>query len=128
MVIEKLLAGELPELAKLRRQLEHLKVKSRETSKAGFFTEFEGEVPPELLVGNRSFKIGDVTALLDGMNTEVGFLLFIEDGKLNMLEAYTFFEDWPQDAKLLLIGYDGITGERNLQALSEALQVLGKME
>jgi hypothetical protein len=43
------------------------------------------------------FHIGDVSGELEGLANGAGFVLFIRDGRLKMLEGFTFDEPWPVD-------------------------------
>jgi hypothetical protein len=93
-VLEKLLAGNHPVLATLRRQYEHARVMQRETTGVGFYCEFEvdGEAPVE----HRDFQIGDVHAEVEGLAHGAGFVLFVRGGRLSMLEGFSYDEPWPR--------------------------------
>ena len=90
-----LLAGDHPALATLREQLAVVEVTSREFSGVGFFTHLA--VPssaPRLAIPR--WVISDVNFRLDRLEHEAGALLFVEEGLLTMLEAYTYAsENWP---------------------------------
>jgi hypothetical protein len=70
-------------------------VTQREFSGAGFFTYLEvpKEAPRIQMTGRIYF--GDVHAQLPNLNNGAGFVLFIKDGKLELLEGYTYGEPWP---------------------------------
>lgn len=95
-VLDKLLAGDLPALACLRAQRQRLRVAKRERTGVGFFSEF---APPDDVVplaNARSIRFGDVLATIDGLEHGAGFLLFIDNGLITMLEGYTNAnEPWP---------------------------------
>ena len=95
-VLAKLFDGDHPALKLLHQQAECAMVVSRKVTGAGFFTLFE--VPEGLrLEGVASAKIrfGDVNAVVVGLQHGAGFLVYVDDGKLKMLEGYTYDETWP---------------------------------
>ena len=104
-VMEKLLDGEDEVLSALRQQLKVVEVSKREMTGVGFYTTFS--VPDEVsrVPGNASFKFGDVIAKIPGLRLGVGFLLYVQDGNLHMLEAYTFDEPWPQRISSFELSY-----------------------
>ena len=92
-VIRMLLDGDDPALATLRDQLEHTLVQKRQFTGVGFFADLRvsGESPPAAASGH----LGD-DAEIEGLEHGAGFVLFIEDGYLHMLEGYTYgSEPWP---------------------------------
>ncbi len=119
-VLQMLLAGDDPALVTLRYQLELAKRSAREYTGVGFFTHFD--VPQEVprLSGNPSIKFGDVIAEMDGLQRGAGFLLFIENGALSMLEGYTYEEPWPQKVARFELSYTSGT-TRDLSALRKTI-------
>jgi hypothetical protein len=104
-VLDRLLAGDHPVLVALRTQAGRAQVTRREHTERGFSCEFEtpADLPP---AETRSdFRIGDVNASLDGLEHGAGFLLFIRNGRLAMLEGYTYEEPWPQEVRNLKLSY-----------------------
>jgi hypothetical protein len=98
--LEMLLKGADDRLAVLRRQLEGTTVSSREYSGTGFFTHLSvGSTLPRL---ERSARvvIGDVYAEVAGLQNPSGFLLFVTDGALDMLECFSFNDRWPDEARI----------------------------
>jgi hypothetical protein len=106
LIVSKLIVGEHPTLATLRTQLKHCRAKKREFSGVGFFTELlvPKEYPSATLSRSR-IQIGDVIADMKNVENGVGFLLSIEDGRLSMLEGYTFDEPWPKEMGILSLNY-----------------------
>ena len=103
-VLEWLLAGWDPVLMGLREQLASSKIESRELTGVGFYLNFK--IPSinkrlhDVLEVKQNFCFGDVGAYLetDDRIQEVGFLLWIKDGYLDSLEAYTYgLEKWPEE-------------------------------
>src|SRR5256885_15953729 len=91
-----LLEGDSPVLTALRRQLTVAAVRERELTGVGFFTSFK--VPPNASrapVPSNFAPFGDVGADIEGLRHGAGFLLFLKDGYLDMLEGYTYGEPWP---------------------------------
>ena len=102
-VLPRLLEGDDPILVGLREQLRHLIVGSVELTGVGFFAELRVSpdapvVSPARLVG------GDAEIQLVGLEHGAGCVLFVEDGRLSMLEGYTYDEEWRPDASVLSIG------------------------
>lgn len=94
-VLEKLLAGDHPVLVALRAQAETGRVVIREYTGAGFFCTFETS-PNAPALNQPSFHCGDVEARIDGLTHGAGFIVFVRDGRLNMLEGFSYDEPWPE--------------------------------
>ena len=72
-------------------------MKSREPTGVGFFTEFTLAPDATPLPSSlRSVKIDDVMATVGDSKIDVGFILFIKEGLIQMLEGYTFEDSWPE--------------------------------
>ena len=118
-VMAKLLCGSHPLLENLRNQLAQCRISSREHTEVGFFVNFDVET--KLSYSDVNLEIGDVDAKIDGVQHGVGFVLFIRQGRLSMLEGYTYGEPYPKDITQYTLSYD--TGdERNVTALFNKLQ------
>ncbi len=105
-VLQKLLDGDHPLLAALRLQQAGLSVMKREFSGAGFFTEFahsDSAVPASVKCGNVQF--GDVVAVVENLQGGAGFLLYIQNGMLHMLEGYSYEEPWPESIGNFSLSY-----------------------
>lgn len=94
-VLTKLLAGEHPILATLRLQVEAARLATREYSGNGFFCTFAVPPGPPPVASNPTFRIGDVDAKVKGLKHGAGFVLFVKNGYLDMLEGYSYEEPWP---------------------------------
>jgi hypothetical protein len=93
-VLDALLAGDDRHLAVLREQRRVLRVTGRDYSGVGFFLHVE--VPDAPMVELRSLRFGDVHAEIDGLEHGAGFLLFVDDGRITMLEGYCYGPGpWP---------------------------------
>ena len=100
-----LLDGDDPPLAVLRSQAGAASVASREFSGAGFFTTFKVPETSPRLQGVPRLVIGDVHATLDGLEHDAGFLLFVADGAIEMLECFIVDPAFPPDPRLLRAYY-----------------------
>ena len=79
----------------IRQQLAHAIITNREFTGVGFFTDF---LLPENAPVRRDLPdstLGGVDAEFPGLKHGAGFLLFIRDGTISMLEGYTYDEPWP---------------------------------
>jgi len=119
-VIEMLLAGDHPSLQKLRAQVAVGRIKSRQSSGAGFFLEFE--VPADVdrpVIKQRSLHITDLTAKLPELMHRVGFILFVREGRLAMLEAQAQDEEWPAELTTFELRYTDPSRGSLIDALDE---------
>jgi hypothetical protein len=111
-VIQALLSRDDPGYAELREQYASCRVTSREMTGVGFYTalEVDASTPPApTSVGNplgqgRGFP-DDVYADLDGLEHGAGFILWLEDGRLETLEGFTYAEPWPDEVRRFDVGF-----------------------
>jgi hypothetical protein len=94
-VIEMLLSGDHPVLVALREQARSCRATTRERTGAGFYCHFQVPREAALSLTKRDFRIGDVVADIQGLEHGAGFVLFIRNGCLDLLEGYSFDEPWP---------------------------------
>jgi len=107
-VLEKLLEGNFPLLMLLKQQLELCEVVKREFTGVGFYTKFR--IPNDALgVSGLDTKFGDVIGIFPDLQSGAGFLLYVKNGILDMLEGYTFGEPWPTSLDRFSLQY--IKGE-----------------
>jgi len=104
-VMEMLLAGGDEVLAGLRCQFVTSTIASRETTGVGFYTTFNLPNVVSRVAGGKSFKFGDVNATMPCLQHGAGFLLFVKDGILEMLEGYTYDEPWPSQIATFELSY-----------------------
>jgi hypothetical protein len=112
-VLEMLLRGEDEVLATLRQQMKEVQVSSRKMTGVGFYTEFVVAPEAPRILGRRAFKLGDVNGTADNVSHGLGFLLYVTEGALSMLEGYTYDEPWPDDVRGLVLTYS-LKGRRKL--------------
>lgn len=102
-VLERLLAGRYPLLEQLRKQLTVCHVSRREMTGAGFYTYFDvGDVP---VADDTTVRFGDVLAEVQGMVHGAGFVLYVEHGRLSMLEGYGYDDPWPTEITAYTLRY-----------------------
>lgn len=105
-VINMLLDGDHPFLDVLREQFAVSEVASREFSGAGFYLNLRvpGTSPrlPELKRLCISDVVGSIPSVLGG----VGFVLYVENGVLSVLEGYTNGDDWDGAFEGYSLNYD----------------------
>ncbi len=118
-VLKKLLDGDLLLLVQLRRQIEICRVVKRELTGFGFYTTL---IVPDSIprASGVNIKFGDVVGEIPGLTSGAGFLIYLKDGVLDMLEGYSYDEPWPSSIKSFRLKYmSGV--ERDWKALSEIL-------
>ena len=94
-VLEKLLEGSIPLLVELRRQFKVCTVKDREFTGYGFFSDLSVPEETRKKVG-LDLVLGDVHGEdIPELQGGVGFLLFVKDGVLDLLEGFSYAERWP---------------------------------
>ena len=107
-VLDKLLTGEHPVLEALRRQLCGCRVRKRELTGCGFFTELQVDrALPAAPTIAKKLRIGDVEAKITGLEQGAGFVLFVNNGYLDMLEGYSYDEPWPESVSEFELRYTG---------------------
>jgi hypothetical protein len=123
-VLDKLLSGEHPVLNALRPQLEECRASSRKMTGCGFFTHLD--VGDTRAAGDVKLIFGDVSAEIEGMAHGAGFVLFVEHGRLSMLEGYSYDDPWPDTITSYALEYD--TGDkRDWTALRKVLGESGSL-
>ena len=98
--LDMLLAGDTPELAVFRAQLTSATVAGREFTGVGFFTQLS--VPAELprVRGCVRLVLSDLYAEVAGLEHDAGFVLFVRDGAIDVLECFIVDDRWPDDATM----------------------------
>ena len=97
---------ETPELAPaLERQLEASVVTERENSGGGFFTTMKGA--GDTFAVNSPSVLGYATqARIGGLEHGFGFVLFIKDGMLHMLEGFAWASESTYDLDLAALQFE----------------------
>lgn len=108
-VVAMLLDGEGPTLEQLRRQWAAATIAKREIVENGVCTHYT--VPAELRLSFKQLQLEGVRADIAGLAKGAGFVLFIDDGVIDVLEAYTYDEPWPSDVgRFTLAHTDAVRG------------------
>lgn len=125
-ILGKLLQGEDVVLAVLRKQYKQASVKSREETGYGFFLKFS--LPLDIIPLTEQFQnvkpdfcFGDVGAKIKGIQHGAGFLLWIKNGKLLMLEGYSYDETWPDRIEEYQLSY--YSNPRDIEQLRKQWQL-----
>jgi len=114
-VLTKMLDGAHPVLNALRDQVDHATGVVREFTGVGFWTDIE--LPSAWHAASVSnFELSDVGAEAASVQHGVGFVLFIRDGLLSMLEGFTYDEPWPDDLGPFTLSY--VSGDDRRQTLA----------
>ena len=95
-VLRKLFDGPHPALRALLEQAQLARASSRRFTGAGFFTSLS--VPawlPAASLPSSRIRFGDVGASVQGLEGGLGFMVYVDEGKLTMLEGYCYDETWP---------------------------------
>jgi hypothetical protein len=104
-VLQMLLRGEDEVVSVLRLQASHADASSRKMTGVGFFTNFEISADVPRVKTCLTFKLGDVNGTADNLKHGLGFLLYVANGALSMLEGYTYDEPWPDEVHGLVLTY-----------------------
>ena len=105
-VLRMLLDGRHPVLSALRAQLNGLSVIRRERTGSGFFTTLSPDVNANpARISTDKLRFGDVQATIEGLARGAGFLLFVDNGLLKVLEGYSYEEPWPERVELFQLRY-----------------------
>lgn len=108
-VLVKLLEGDIPLLIQLRQQLAGCAVTKREFTGFGFYTTLvvSEDIPRTT---DLDIKFGDVVGDIPELRSGAGFLLYVKNGVLDMLEGYSYDERWPSSIRTFSLKY--LKGER----------------
>lgn len=91
--------------AALEKQLAGATLTSRKNSGVGFFTEFSVDPIAPVLEGES--VLSGLQARITGLKHGMGFLLFVTNGRADMLEGYTYGgEDQTTDLDLEALEFD----------------------
>ena len=86
---------------KLFCQYKDLCVKKRTFTDVGFFTEFYDCDDIFVCDGIEYLRLGGIQAEITGLKYGAGFVLYIKNGKIVLLEGYCYDEKWPNDADII---------------------------
>lgn len=107
-VITMLLNGNDEVLLMLMEQYKKSVVVSEEYSEVGFYIDYQ--IDKELRISDEyhdTFQIGDVDGEVNNIKEAVGFILYVKNSYLTMLEGYTNIIDrWPETDSKIKLKYD----------------------
>ncbi len=114
-VFEWLLRGDDPMHKALRQQIAAASVSDRRFTGVGFYVDFV--IPDDAprvdeSVGTKpDFAFGNVGAIFEDTNVEVGFVAFVRGGRIHTLEGYTYGDEaWPEPQGKYRLFYFGERG------------------
>jgi hypothetical protein len=73
-----------------------ISIKSREYTGVGFFTKFHQTEKLKINHEQKSSRLGNLGAKLNNA-IDTGYLFYIENGYLELIEGYTYDSDWPNE-------------------------------
>lgn len=85
--------SDLP-LNDLADHIPHLSATNREYTGVGVFVELHSSL---VALGDTNATISGVIAVTNDVRPDLGFLLFVEEGKPTMLEGFSYSDAWPDD-------------------------------
>jgi hypothetical protein len=95
-------------LACLREQRAAATIVSRELSGVGFFVDFQVPDSAPLCGTKPDFTLTDVEATMAGLAHGAGFVLFVREGRITMLEGFCYDESWPDTLGDFQLRYDPV--------------------
>ena len=69
------------------------------------------------MASGKTFQITDMFAGVGTIKNALGFILFVKNGYLLMLEGYTITSIWPEDYSKVTLFYDGPNRNRDFNKL-----------
>lgn len=121
-VMNLLLEGDDYVLRVLREQYQNAEISSIEDTRVGMFVDFLVPASKKIPIQknlSQNFELGDVHGTIDGSSGGVGFILFVRDGVISMLEGCQYnSDDWEKVTEDIELGY-GENG-RDIEKLSSS--------
>lgn len=95
-LVPQMIVGDHPALVVLREQFRRASIARVEMTGRGFYADFD--LPPDVqLTEPADFAGGSAEIVLEGTTAGAGCVLFVRDGRLATLEAYTYGDEgWPE--------------------------------
>jgi hypothetical protein len=104
-LLDVLLYGDDPVLARLSAQLALARVREEQVSEYGVWIDLWIDDSAEPLEFSHRFAIDDVFGRVEGVDGEVGFQLHIVRGRVKTVEAWVSEPGWPDSPHLLETWY-----------------------
>lgn len=102
---------EAEDAARLRAQVSSATVGSRENTGAGFFTDFDLQKAPELALNTDTTNC-NVEAVVDALQYGMGFILFLENGYIHLLEGYAHGDESTESLDLTALKFSSVDNTR----------------
>ncbi len=96
-IIESMIGDSELTLANPKIHLHKMIVTNREFTGAGFFTEIQRSPDTRLFDEGLSMHWGRVGARLNADAIKTGYLVYVEDGYVTLIEGYTYGDEWPTE-------------------------------
>lgn len=106
-VLEKLFTGDHPSFPVFLAQVHRVRVLERTLTGVGFFSDLM--VPEDVaaaILAKDPLWFGDVHADFEGLSHGASFVVRVADGRLEMLEGFTFDEPWPPEGTPFVLRYE----------------------
>jgi hypothetical protein len=89
----------------LRDQMQAASVVKRTFTGCGFFTDLSVPDTCAPIPGEPRLQLSGLSGISPRLQHGIGFVLFIEHGRLTTLEAFTYDEPWPTDTGEITLAY-----------------------
>ena len=110
-VLEMMLGGSNDRrLEYLREQMQSASIVKRTYTGYGFFTELSVPEACAPVPGEPRFQLSGVSGSSPKLQLGIGFVLFVDRGRLRTLEAHTYDEPWPPEPEEISLAYTGLQG------------------
>lgn len=96
---------EHPILRSLKEQFKHVNETNVELTGVGFYLKFTLSKTITPILNTNSLQISGVEADINGLEHGVGFVLFLNNGRLDFLECFTYNEPFPKVIKGFNVRY-----------------------
>lgn len=103
--LDLLLAGDNYILDELRNQRTRILTTALEVTGRGFFVYYTMASDVKPITSPCHFELGDVIAGIKGLEYGMGFILFVRNGYMKMLEGYTYEENFTNAENVKYITY-----------------------
>lgn len=78
----------------IKQHISYLRVISRENTGVGMYVKFAYLKADKFAHLNNGWLTNDYNITMEGIKNGMGFQIFIENGKINTLELFTYTDEW----------------------------------
>ncbi|MGI9302277.1 MAG: hypothetical protein ACR2RB_06155 [Gammaproteobacteria bacterium] len=114
--MEKFLRGDGEGMELLREQYADAELREIEESGVGIFFTYNVTTKKKF---KNNFELGDVGVKVDGFEDEIGAIIFVRDGVLEMLELHSYSDEWPSIIDKICVYY--LNDKRDLTLINSAV-------